>query len=204
MWKRKKWLWLLPVLVLVGYIAGNVISICRFSGENQTRPCDVAIVLGAAVSETEVSEVYKQRLNHAVSLYEQELIAAVIVTGGVTPGHRQSDAQIAKGYLLRQGIPEAAVLVEETSTITQENLENAKILMDNQGYQTALIVSDPLHMKRAMLLCRDAGIDGYSSPTTTSAYKTWKTQIPFTARETFFYIGYKWYRLLPKSFTSFL
>ena len=32
----------------------------------------------------------------------------------------------------------------------------------------------------------------------TSAYKTQKTKIPFVARETFFYIGYKWYRVFIK------
>lgn len=44
------------------------------------------------------------------------------------------------------------VLMEEASTITQENLENAKIIMDENAYEKAIIVSDLLHMKRAMLL----------------------------------------------------
>ena len=44
-------------------------------------------------------------------------------------------------------------------------------------------------------LAKDAGIDAYSSPTETSAYKSMKTKIPFVARETIFYIGYKWYRI---------
>lgn len=51
-------------------------------------------------------------------------------------------------------------------------------------------------MKRAMLLAKDAGIEAYTSPTKTSAYKTWKSKIPFIARETFFYIGYKWYKIV--------
>ena len=68
--------------------------------------------------------------------------------------------------------------------------------MDNNNYKSALIISDPLHMKRAMLLAKDAGIEAYTSPTKTSAYKTWKSTIPFIARETFFYIGYKWYKIV--------
>ena len=67
--------------------------------------------------------------------------------------------------------------------------------MEENGYETAAIVSDPLHMKRAMLLAKDSGIVAISSPTKSSAYKTLKTKIPFVAREAFFYIGYKWYRL---------
>ena len=61
--------------------------------------------------------------------------------------------------------------------------------------ETAIIVSDPLHMKRAMLLAEDAGIKAYSSPTPSTRYVSLRTKIPFLARETFYYIGYQWYRL---------
>ena len=85
--------------------------------------------------------------------------------------------------------------MEDQSSITQENLENSKVIMEENGYKTAIIVSDPLHMKRAMMLAEDAGITAYSSPTPTTRYVSLRTKIPFLARETFYYIGYKWYRV---------
>ena len=177
------------------YIICNVISICRYSFVYENESCDVAIVLGAATSGSEVSEVYKQRLNHAMELYQNGYVKYIIVTGGKGKGNRISDAAIAGEYLVSMGIPDEVILEEDTSTITQENLENAKIIMEENGYETAAIVSDPLHMKRAMLLAEDSGIVAISSPTKSSAYKTLKTKIPFVAREAFFYIGYKWYRI---------
>lgn len=177
------------------YIICNVISICRYSFVYENESCDVAIVLGAATSGSEVSEVYKQRLNHAMELYQNGYVKYIIVTGGKGKGNHFSDAAIAGEYLVSMGIPDEVILEEDTSTITQENLENAKIIMEENGYETAAIVSDPLHMKRAMLLAKDSGIVAISSPTKSSAYKTLKTKIPFVAREAFFYIGYKWYRL---------
>lgn len=177
------------------YIICNVISICRYSFVYENESCDVAIVLGAATSGSEVSEVYKQRLNHGIELYQNGYVKYIIVTGGKGKGNRISDAAIAGEYLVSMGIPDEVILEEDTSTITQENLENAKIIMEENGYETAAIVSDPLHMKRAMLLAKDSGIVAISSPTKSSAYKTLKTKIPFVAREAFFYIGYKWYRL---------
>lgn len=183
------------VLVIV-YITCNVVSICRYSNVSEDKNCDVAIVLGAATSDNTVSEVHKQRLNHAAALYKKNYVAKIIVTGGMGNGNRFTDAYMAKNYLESIGIPNDAILEEDKSTITQENLENAKKIMDDNGYKSALIVSDPLHMKRAMLLASDLGIDAFSSPTQSSAYKSLKTKIPFVARETFFYIGYKWYRLL--------
>lgn len=114
-------------------------------------------------------------------------VAKIIVTGGVGKGNTMTDASMARKYLVSVGVPDDVILEEGKSTITQDNLENAKRIMDECGYQDALIVSDPLHMKRAMLLAKDAGIDAYSSPTGTSAYKSMKTKIPFVARETFLY-----------------
>ncbi len=183
------------IMSVIVYIACNVISICRYSNVYEDEKCDVAIVLGAAANDNGVSEVYKQRLNHAVQLYQKADVAKIIVTGGMGKGNSFTDAYMARKYLESVGIPDNAILEEDTSAITQENLENAKKIMDENGFQTALIVSDPLHMKRAMLLARDAGIEAFSSPTQTSAYKSIKTKIPFIARETFYYVGYKWYRL---------
>ncbi len=67
--------------------------------------------------------------------------------------------------------------------------------MEEHALDTAIIVSDPLHMKRAMLMAEDYGICAYSSPTPTTMYRSAKTQIPFLAREVFFYIGYSIVRL---------
>lgn len=183
--------------IILLYIAANAASICAFSAQDQTRQADVAIVLGAAVWEGRVSPVYAARLDHAVALYRADYVKALVVTGGVGEGSDTPDAWAAQEYAVAQGVPVEDVFVEDTSTITQENLANAKSIMDTRGYDTALIVSDPLHMRRAMLLARDVGLTAYSSPTTSSRYVTWQTKLPFLARETFFYIGYKWWRLLP-------
>lgn len=177
------------------YILANVITICNYSKVYSEKMCDVAIVLGAACTNDEVSEVYKQRLNHAINLHNSRKVNIIITTGGIGEGNSIADATVAKEYLIKCGVPEEIILEETTSTITQENLENAKALMDSRKLKSALIVSDPLHMKRAMLLSKDVGIDSLPSPTDTSAYKTLKSKIPFVARETFFYIGYKWYRV---------
>jgi uncharacterized SAM-binding protein YcdF (DUF218 family) len=72
----------------------------------------------------------------------------------------------------------------------------AKRVMSEQGFDTALIVSDPLHMKRAMMYADDLGMKAYSSPTPTSLYRSWKTRLPFLFREEFFYIGYRLTRLI--------
>ena len=192
---KKRKFFVIFCLLLILYVLWNMISICIYSSSDETREADVAIVLGAATYDGEVSPVYRERLNHGIVLYEQNYIEKIVVTGGYGEGNEESDAYAAKRYLEKQGVPGTDIILEEESSITQENLENAKKLMDEKGYKTALIVSDPLHMKRAMLLAKDTGMEAYSSPTTATMYRSLRTKLPFLAREVFFYIGYQWYRI---------
>lgn len=180
---------------LMVYIAANTASICIYAERDEKRAADTAIILGAAADENGPSPVYRERINHGIELYNDGYVGKLIMTGGTGEGNTHSDAYIAKQYAVSQGIPDGDILTEDTSTITQENLENSKLIMDENGFDTAIIVSDPLHMRRAMLLARDAGITAYSSPTPTTMYVSAKTKFSFLAREVFFYIGYKWWRL---------
>lgn len=190
---RKKIVILLPFVIVFLIMLCAIISavqIVQYGKLDNKTKCDTAIVLGAATSGEEVSPVYRERINHGIWLYENGYVACLILTGGVGEGNERSDAYIAKQYAIEKGIPEQVILIEGQSTITEENLEYAKRIMDGNSLYTAIIVSDPLHMKRAMLMADDYGITAHSSPTPTTMYRSAKTQIPFLAREIFFYIGY--------------
>ena len=178
------------VLSMLFYLIFTAISIVSYGKTDGKANSDVAIVLGAGTSNGEVSPVYRERINHGIWLYENDYVDYLILTGGIGEGNNASDAYIAKQYALSKSVPEQAIFIEEKSTITEENLENAKAIMDENSFDTAIIVSDPLHMKRAMLMAGDYGIDACSSPTPTTMYRSFKTKIPFLAREEFFYIGY--------------
>ncbi|MBQ9074533.1 MAG: YdcF family protein [Mogibacterium sp.] len=186
------------LIIVLTYLAITTTSIVSFSNKDETRQADVAIVLGASVYDNSPSPVFCERINHAVELYEDGYVNMIIMTGGVGEGNIRSEADIAREYAEQQGIPEEAILIEETSTITAENLENAKRIMEQNDMDTALIVSDPLHMKRAMLYAQDLDIDAYSSPTPTSLYRSWRTRLPFLMREEFYYIGYRMIRLFKR------
>lgn len=181
--------------VILGYCALTAASIISFSEKDETRPADAAIVLGASVYDNSPSPVFCERINHAVDLYNDGYVETIIMTGGVGEGNIRSEADIAREYAERQGIPAESIYIEENSKITDENLRNAKAIMNEQDLDTALIVSDPLHMKRAMLYAHDHEMKAYSSPTPTSLYRSWKTKLPFLAREVFYYSVYRLVRL---------
>ena len=181
---------LLVVFLIILFVIITAVNITHYGKVDEKAHCDVAIILGAATSDGEVSPVYRERINHGIWLYENGYVDYLILTGGIGNGNEISDACAAKQYAIKKGVPEQVIFIEEKSTITEENLEHAKAIMDEHSLDTAIIVSDPLHMKRAMLMASDYGIDACSSPTPTTMYRSAKTQIPFLAREVFFYIGY--------------
>lgn len=176
-------------------VAAVGFSISNYASKDETQKADAAIILGAAVENGTPTPVFRERINHAIALYQDGYVRFLIFTGGIGDGDGISEAQAAKNYALAMGIPETAIFIEENSHITEENMENAKRIMDAQHLQTALIVSDPLHMKRAMLMAQDYGITAYSSPTKTTMYQTAKTKLPFLAREIVMYIGYSCIRI---------
>ena len=186
------------LIIVLAYLAITAASIVSFSNKDETRQADAAIVLGASVYDNSPSPVFCERINHAVELYDDGYVNTIIMTGGVGEGNIRSEADIAREYAEQQGIPAEAILIEETSTITAENLENARRIMEQTEIDTVLIVSDPLHMKRAMLYAKDLGMDAYSSPTPTSLYRSWRTRIPFLMREEFYYVGYRVVRLFKR------
>ena len=181
--------------ILIGLIA-TAVSILSYGEKDEKQVSDVAIVLGAALDYNTVSPVYRERINHAITLYNEGYVDYVILTGGVGEGNKYSDAFIAMEYAVSKGLPKNAILLEEKSTITEENIIYSKEIMDKNNFETAIIVSDPLHMKRAMRMAKDYGVKAFSSPTPTTMYKTAKTKFPFLLRETFLYIGYGVARML--------
>jgi uncharacterized SAM-binding protein YcdF (DUF218 family) len=169
-------------------------QIASFAQIDETRPADVAIVLGAATRRERPSPVFRERINHAIDLYQRGLVDAIILTGGEGNGRQVADSEIAKVYALDNEVPEEIIFIETSSRDTQQNLEQAKIIMTSNSFSTALVVSDPLHMYRAMQIADDLGLDAYSSPTTTSRYDSSWTQSIFLIRETFQSIWYSLFR----------
>jgi uncharacterized SAM-binding protein YcdF (DUF218 family) len=178
----------LGALLLVGcYLA---VSIYAYSDNDDGARADAAVVLGAAVWSDEPSPVFRERINHAVELYRRGRVRKIIFTGARGSANEPAEAVAARAYAATQGVPASAILLETKSHTTYQNLLYAKRVADVNGLRRVLIVSDPMHMRRAMSMARDLGLEARPSPTPTSRYKTMGAQLGQLARETYFYAGY--------------
>lgn len=183
-------LFLIGLIALLGWLAVVGIRIHRFGSMDQARPADCIIVLGAAVSGDMPSPVFEERLRHGVNLQRQGMARRLILTGGYGAGSRHPESAVGATYARRNGVPDAALLTEERSHTTKQNLIEAAALMKEHRLRSAIIVSDPLHMKRAMMMAGDLGMEAVSSPTPSSRYRTWRTWLPFLLREIYFFHHY--------------
>ncbi len=92
---------------------------------------------------------------------------------------------------VRAGVPEEHLLLDAASHSTEENLANAKRLMDEHGWRTALVVSDPFHLLRAQIIARDLRIEAYGSPASRSpTYTVPHQRVWYTTREALALIWY--------------
>ncbi len=186
---RKLLLWLVvTILIWLVYLG---LTIWNFGNQDHApTPADCAIVLGAAIYDNKPSPVFEERINHAVTLFQQGKVPKMIFTGGKGEGKKFAESEVARTFAFQKGVPNSAMLKETQSRTTRQNLLEAKLVMDKNGFKSAIIVSDPLHMKRAVMMARDIGISAVSSPTPTSRYHSLKTQLSFLVREVYFYNHY--------------
>ncbi|MFJ7951856.1 YdcF family protein [Lysinibacillus sp. NPDC096418] len=172
------------------FICYSAFSILSFSVKVQLVKTDVAVVLGAAAWDQEPSPVLRERINHSIWLYENDYVDKIIFTGGKGKGDKYAESEVARDYAIKNNVNSEDILIETKSKITEENLKYAYEIAGEQNINTFTIVSDPMHMKRAMLMAKNTGMEAYSSPTQSSVYKTLSSKAPFFLRELFFYIGY--------------
>jgi uncharacterized SAM-binding protein YcdF (DUF218 family) len=181
------WTWRLLVL-LVLWLVGVAGYIAWTGQRDDARPSDAIIVLGAAAYDAKPSPVFEERIRHGIDLYKRGLAPKIIFTGGYGGvGARFSESQVARRYALRNGVPDKAILIESVSRNTHDNLRQASRLMQQHDLHRVVIVSDPLHMARALRISRELGIQAVGSPTPTSRFRTFATRWRFLAAEVYFF-----------------
>jgi uncharacterized SAM-binding protein YcdF (DUF218 family) len=181
---RKIGFWLLVAVLSWCVILGSIVW--GYGTHDRATKSDCIIVLGAAVQGATASPVFEERIRHGISLYRAGQAPKLLFTGGIGGGQIHSEGGVGRSVAIQHGIPATDILFEEKSRTTKQNLSEAQVVMQQHGMTSAIIVSDPLHMKRAMLMADDLGIVAASSPTPTSRYRSLKTKLGFLLRELYF------------------
>ncbi|MFZ6731737.1 YdcF family protein [Undibacterium sp. Ji42W] len=195
---RIKYILLLVLIIaLVGFIQ-IVLSIALYpamlaqqSAMPEKIKADAAIILGASVWKDRPSPVFAERIKHGIHLYKNGQVQYLIFTGGLSEGDTLSESTAARQYAIAGGIPAEKILTEEASKNTHQNLVQACKLMRGHQIQNVMLVSDPLHMKRAMAMANALQLHAISSATPTSRYMGWRSKAKSLLYESFFYVKHE-------------
>jgi uncharacterized SAM-binding protein YcdF (DUF218 family) len=189
---RARWHhWVVALGLLLSGVAFLFYQVDTRARSDEVRHADAIIVLGSAVWKGErPSPSLVARTQHAIELYQTGVAAHLIFSGGLG-ANPPAEAEVMRRIASAAQIPADAMVLEDKSHSTEENLANSKVIMDAHGWRTAIIVSDPFHIYRAETMARDIGLDAYgsgarNSPLNTNVgLRTW-----YTAREALAMVWY--------------
>jgi uncharacterized SAM-binding protein YcdF (DUF218 family) len=163
---------LVSIVVLISTIllCFSILSlqIYHYSKSDDLPKADAAVVLGASIIGDKPTEVFKERVDHAINLLNSGHVQSIIFTGGQPEGFEYPEAEVAKKYALKKGVAEEKILIETKSHTTFQNLYYVKEVMNSKGLKTCVIVTDPYHLWRAMKIADDLSLKAYPSATPTS------------------------------------
>lgn len=126
--------------------------------ESQFEKADAAIILGAAINTPALTN----RTTEALSLYEQDKVDLLVLSGGKISESDISEAEYMEKVIKRYSGEPVEYILEEGSHNTYENIRNSKQKLADVGLGTdssIVIVSDEFHLARGVLLAKRAGFE---------------------------------------------
>ncbi len=146
------------------YFAAMGAFLLQFGARDRAQNADAILIFGARVNRSgNASTILRARTRHAFELYQRGLAPVIICTGGVG-GWPPAESLVEKQLLLGWGVPENAILSENTSTSTRENTRNAAALLPRGA--SVIGVSEAFHLWRCTRDGEKVGLKVLPSPET--------------------------------------
>jgi uncharacterized SAM-binding protein YcdF (DUF218 family) len=170
--------------ITLSLVMGSLyLHIVRYGLENDQGNADVIIVLGAAVWPNGPSPALRARVWRGSTLFHEGRAPYLILTGGLglyPPAEAEAMAVLAQSW----DVDQRWIRIENRSSNTRENMFYAAEIMKENGWTSALIVTDYFHMKRAVLLAEDYGIETLRAPVSVEmSYYVPRERFRYTLRE---------------------
>lgn len=146
-----------------------IFSVPIFSSPKKS---DVIIILGCRVNGDIPSNFLMDRTMEGAKLYKEGYAKSIIVSGGQGNKEDISEAECMKRILIKEGIPENKIILEDNSRNTNQNLKYSFNIMKKEGFKSAILVSNRFHLGRIKMLAKRYKIDSSFSGTFNTKYIT--------------------------------
>ncbi len=160
------------VVVAVLFVA-SVVGVCIHYANVAPESNQTVIILGCQVNGNTPSLMLYDRMNTAIDYLNENPESPVICSGGKGNGENISEAQAMKTYLLKKGIAENRVFVEDKSLNTKQNIAfSKKVIEQNNLNKSVAVVTDGFHQFRAYRFCSQNNIENTALSCRTRWYFT--------------------------------
>lgn len=147
----------LIALTAIGALAALIVI---YGAQDQARPADVIIVLGAGETGTQ------RRAQRAAQLYQDGIAPFVLCSGGYRGPDGRREAEVCVDLVRTADVPASAIVLEPRSRTTEQNARYAAEILRARGWRDAIVVSDGFHLLRARWLFSREGVTVWTSPAT--------------------------------------
>ena len=165
---RKMVLRIWIVALALGALLGLSVltAVCVSAGwRYEARPADCIVALGAHVwMDGRLSNALTYRCEAALQAWREGRAPAIIVCGARGKDEPETEAAAMRRWLIDHGVPPDRVIAEDQSRNTRQNLKNAHAIMAREGWRSAAICTSDYHLRRALWLARDEGLDASGIP----------------------------------------
>jgi uncharacterized SAM-binding protein YcdF (DUF218 family) len=148
----------LALLALAMFLAVTAIRVVHEGSQQELHPADAIVVFGAAEYSGRPSPVLRARLDHAFELFQKNIAAVVITTGGAASDPSFSEGGVGRDYLMHRGIPERNLIAETQGSDTAQSATRVAVIMRANGLHSCVAVSDAYHVFRIKRLLQHEGI----------------------------------------------
>jgi uncharacterized SAM-binding protein YcdF (DUF218 family)/glycosyltransferase involved in cell wall biosynthesis len=130
----------------------------------QPAAADAIVVFAGGVGESgKAGGGTQERVQRAVDAYHAGYAPHVIFSSGYL--YSFPEAESMRSVALQQGVPPAAIVLEQRSTDTYQNVRFVDQILRDHGWRSVLLVTSPYHMRRALLVWRKVAPDVRVTPT---------------------------------------
>jgi uncharacterized SAM-binding protein YcdF (DUF218 family) len=114
---------------------------------HESEPADVRAPAALVLS----GDVDYLRVKRAAAMYKQGRAGVLLLTGAGVGGDSASGLAVQAKNL---GVPQEAILLEERSTTTRQNMLGAAAVVREHGWRSVALVTSASHMARALRVAR--------------------------------------------------
>ncbi|MCM2388541.1 YdcF family protein [Streptomyces sp. CWNU-1] len=147
----------------------HMVADSRVTTVAQVPAQEVAVVFGAGLWQGRPTAYLAHRLDAAAELYRTGKVKVVLVTGDNSRvEYDEPDAM--RTYLTKRGVPDGRIVSDYAGFDTWDSCVRAKKIF---GVDRAVLVTQGFHIRRALTLCRSAGVDSYGIGVAEPRDATW-------------------------------